>query len=357
MWVAAPLRAAGIETHVAFPRDSHEEFADELSDAGVPFLRAAMPPIRRSVVSLALFVLTLPLVVVGFAGAIRRRRIDVVHVNGVSNLAPLLGALLARRPVVWHLNDTLTPRAFVRVTRALMRLPSVHVVVAAAALTERYGLAGATAPRRPLPAPSPPSSGDAAPVDASRDGIPDDAVVIGFVGAIIEAKGCSDFVRAVEPVLRDHPKAHAIVIGGELNTQPRYAAQFAQEVASMDCHDRMHTLGARDDVPQWMQRMDVFVLASHTEACPIALLEAMQAGAPPVATRVGDVPRILEGISAPVVDAQDVPGLRKGIEQLLNLSRVDRDALSAALRRRVEERYSLEAVAAAHVEVYRAACE
>ena len=137
MWVAAPLRAAGIETHVAFPRDSHDDFADELSEAGVPFLRVAMPPIRRSVVSLALFSLTLPFVVGGFAAAIRRRRINVVHVNGVSNLAPLLGALLARRPVVWHLNDTLTPRAFVRFTRTLMRLPSVHVVVAADAITER----------------------------------------------------------------------------------------------------------------------------------------------------------------------------------------------------------------------------
>ena len=91
-------------------------------------------------------------------------------------------------------------------------------------------------------------------------------------------------------------------------------------------------------------------------ACPIVLLEAMQAGAPPVATRVGDVERMLDGIETPQVDPQDVPGLRKGIEHLLALSDEDRIALSGALRSRVDERYSLPAVAEAHMEVYRRAC-
>lgn len=357
IWVAGPLHAAGIETQVAFPIDSHDEFARELTAAGIEFLRAPMPPIRRSVLSLALFALTLPFVVAAFAVENVRRRVDVVHVNGVTNLAPLLGALVSRRRVVWHLNDTLTPRAFVRLVEPLMRFRSVHVVVAADAITHRYGLTGAAAPTRTLPAPSPPEAEDAAPADARAFGIPDGAPVIGFVGAIIEPKGCSDFVRAVDPVLRDHPNAHVAIIGAPLNTQPRYAERFAEEVAAMGCADRVHMLGARSDVPRWMRRMDVFVLASHTEACPIVLLEAMQAGVPSVATRVGDVERILDGIPTPTVDPQDVPGLRKGIEQSLNLSVDDRAELSRALRRRVDERYSLAAIAQAHADVYRAACE
>ncbi|MEO2003155.1 MAG: glycosyltransferase family 4 protein [Candidatus Poribacteria bacterium] len=356
MWVASALRDVGIETQVAFPRDSHEEFAAELRDTGIEFVRAPMPPIRRSALSVALFALTLPFVAAKFALENVRRRVDLVHVNGVTNLAPLLGALLSGRRVVWHLNDTLTPRSFVRVVEPLMRLASVHVVVAADAITERYGLSGAAAPTRTLPAPAPPVGSESLSADAKAVGIPDGAAVIGFVGAIIEAKGCSDFIRAVGPVLRDHPTAHAVIIGAALNTQPRYAQRFAEEVAAMECADRVHTLGARSDVSAWMRRMDVFVLASHTEACPIVLLEAMQAGAPPVATRVGDVERMLDGIETPQVDPQDVPGLRKGIEHLLALSDEDRIALSGALRSRVDERYSLPAVAEAHMEVYRRAC-
>jgi glycosyltransferase involved in cell wall biosynthesis len=357
MWVAGPLRDAGIETHVAFPSDSHDEFAQELTSAGIAFLRAPMPPIRRSGLSVALFGLTLPFVVAAFALAIARRRVDLVHVNGVTNLAPLLGALLARRRVVWHLNDTLTPRAFVHAVAPLMRLPSVRVVVAADAITERYGLAGRATPVRTLPAPSPPDTDDGTAVDAAAVGIPTGAPIIGFVGNIIEPKGCSDFIRAIDPVLRDRPDAHAVIIGAALNTQPRYAAQFAEDVAAMACAERVHMLGARSDVPQWMRRMDVFVLASHTEACPIVLLEAMQAGVPSVATRVGDVERMLADIPTPIVDAQDVPGLRKGIEHLLDLAPAPKGELSAALRRRVGERYSLAAVAHAHLEVYRGACE
>ena len=351
------MRDAAIETQVAFPDDSHDEFAQELTAAGIEFLRAPMPPIRKSGVSVALFILTLPFVVAVFALAMARRRVDLVHVNGVTNLAPLLGALVARRRVVWHLNDTLTPRSFVRAVMPLMRLRAVRVVVAADAITERYGLVGRAAPVRTLPAPSPPDAGDGEPADVAAVGIPPDAPVIGFVGNIIEPKGCSDFIRAVDPVLRDRPDAHAVIIGGALNTQPRYATRFAEDVAAMACADRVHMLGARSDVPQWMRRMDVFVLASHTEACPIVLLEAMQAGVPCVATRVGDVERMLEGIPAPTVDPQDVPGLRKGIEHLLDLAPSSRAALSAAFRRRVHERYSLAAVAQAHLEVYRHACE
>ena len=82
----------------------------------------------------------------------------------------------------------------------------------------------------------------------------------------------------------------------------------------------------------------------------------LQAGAPSVAKRVGDVERMLDGIKTPQVDPQDVPGLRRGIEQLLALSDEDRSTLSGALRSRVDERYSLPAVAQAHVEVYRRAC-
>lgn len=82
--------------------------------------------------------------------------------------------------------------------------------------------------------------------------------------------------------------------------------------------DRVHFLGERTDVERLLPAMDVFVLSSREEGIPNALLEAMAAARPAVATAVGGTPEVIEdGESGWLVPAQTPSALADALEDVL----------------------------------------
>jgi glycosyltransferase involved in cell wall biosynthesis len=79
-------------------------------------------------------------------------------------------------------------------------------------------------------------------------------------------------------------------------------------VRSLGCGDRVTLLGARDDVPDLLPHFDLFVLPSLSEGLPLAVLEAMACAIPVIATRVGDLPHVVQdaktGLTVPPGDPQ-----------------------------------------------------
>ncbi|MCL6607257.1 MAG: glycosyltransferase family 4 protein [Geminicoccaceae bacterium] len=93
--------------------------------------------------------------------------------------------------------------------------------------------------------------------------------------------------------------------------------------------DRVLLLGARRDVPEMLASADLFLLGSDTEQMPLALLEAMAAGLPVVATAVGDVPAMVAAENRPfVLPPADEAGLAAALARL---------AAETGLRRRIGE--------------------
>ncbi|HXH05811.1 MAG TPA: glycosyltransferase family 4 protein, partial [Vicinamibacterales bacterium] len=109
----------------------------------------------------------------------------------------------------------------------------------------------------------------------------------------------------------------------------------------------------RADARRYMRLFDVFLLPSLTEGLPVTLLEAMQAGVPIVATRVGGVPAVLdEGRGGLLVAPGDAASLAAAIRRCL----ADRDlaaALAAHARRQVAVRFTSRAMAERYLELYR----
>jgi glycosyltransferase involved in cell wall biosynthesis len=110
--------------------------------------------------------------------------------------------------------------------------------------------------------------------------------------------------------------------------------------------------GARDDVPEWLRTLDLFVLPSQAEGISNTILEAMACGLPVVATKVGgNAELVVEGETGRLVPASDPDALALAIRESVE----DAERLCAqgeAGRWRVEERFSMEAMVAAYLKVY-----
>ncbi len=185
-------------------------------------------------------------------------------------------------------------------------------------------------------------------------GIPLEAFVIGSVGHLREEKNFPRLVRALAAMRV--PGAHLVLLGAG-------PAREAIERAIRDhgLEARVHLVGHQVRPQAHYRAMDAFALSSDTEQMPVALLEAMAAGLPAVATDVGDVRRMLPEEGHAELVPLDTAGVAGAAAELAGrLDRLARDparraALGAANARRVAERYSFPGMLAAYEALYRAA--
>lgn len=157
-----------------------------------------------------------------------------------------------------------------------------------------------------------PNAYDADPVEsraaARRSlGIPADAYIAGWVGRLTREKGADVFVEAVAN--SGAPAGlHAAIIGDGSERASLEAAARAQ-----GCASRISWHGVIRNAARLYPAFDVFVLSSRTEGTPIALFEAMAAGVPIVATRVGGVPDVVTEAEALLVPSDDPAALAAAI--------------------------------------------
>ena len=185
-----------------------------------------------------------------------------------------------------------------------------------------------------------------------RLGLPAGALVVGTVSRLVPQKAVGDLVDAVAGIApgfrgASGPPAVAVVGDGPLR------ASLDRRVRAGTNGARVMLLGARDDVPTLLPAFDVFALSSHWEGEPIALLEAMAAGLPCVATATAGAREILGdgGSSGCLVPVGDVGRLGAALADLLRDASA-RAALGAAARARVRNR-TPDAQAARVAAVYR----
>ena len=119
--------------------------------------------------------------------------------------------------------------------------------------------------------------------------------------------------------------------------------------------DSVTFLGERSDVPECLAAMHLFVLPSLNEGMGRALVEAMAAGLPVVATRVGGVPAIVEdGRTGLLVPPGDAAALAAAIDSLVRRPDVAKE-MGAAARQSINERFGIPAMVQAVEAVYEAA--
>jgi glycosyltransferase involved in cell wall biosynthesis len=141
---------------------------------------------------------------------------------------------------------------------------------------------------------------------------PEDGLIVS-VGNLYQVKGHQYLVDALALIATTHPGLHVAIAGrGELEEALRSRA------ADLHLTDRVHLLGLRSDIPAILAAADIFALPSLSEGLPLALIEAMFAARPIVATDVGDVGVALDGGQTGIlVEPGNVPALAAALDGLL----------------------------------------
>lgn len=224
----------------------------------------------------------------------RRERVDIVHVHMRSSLAlmlPLRASHALNAPIVFHdhfggiEDDTSVPRwirigrrwidQYVGVSPALgawahkagLDAARIHVIENALDLTRL-------------------SAG--IPVDLRLElGLGANATLALMVATIRRDKGIETALEALAQVA--DPELHLAIAG--VRADADYEAMLRTRCRELGLEDRVSFLGGRRDVPGLLRACDLAISASHTESGPLVLIEFAFAGAPFVATRVGQIGR------------------------------------------------------------------
>lgn len=179
-------------------------------------------------------------------------------------------------------------------------------------------------------------------------GIPAAAPLVTTVAVLRPGKGIEVLLEAAARLAADVPAARFLVVGdGPLR------GVLERRAAAADLGERVRWLGHRGDVPRLLAASDLFVHPSLADAYPTALLEAMAAGLPALASAVGGVPEILGdppcGVLVPPGDAEALAAALRG----LLADAEGRAELGRRARRRAEEALSARAWAQRLEALYR----
>lgn len=222
---------------------------------------------------------------------LRRLAPDVIHTTSLkADLIGVPAAWIARRPLVWHVHDRISPDylpgPMVWLIRAVARHVPRHVIVNSAATA-------ATLPGvRRLTVAHPGFSPDQVRMTPV---LPPNPPVVGILGRISPTKGQLVLVRAAARVLHRHPEVRFRIIGDALFGEEDYAADVRREAESLGIAANVEFTGFVDDPAAALDSLTLCVHASPTpEPFGQVVVEAMIRGVPVIATRGGGVTEIVE---------------------------------------------------------------
>lgn len=172
--------------------------------------------------------------------------------------------------------------------------------------------------------------------------------LVGTVARLVSAKRLDCLLETARLVCETVPQARFLIIGdGPLRDE------LEDQALQLDLTpEYVRFLGSRQDVPDLLSALDIFVLSSEREGLPVALLEAMAASRPVVATQVGGIPQVIQdGHNGLLVSPHDAAGLANAILTLIQDSAL-RESMAREAYRTVEGRFSTKVIAQQIVALY-----
>jgi glycosyltransferase involved in cell wall biosynthesis len=178
-------------------------------------------------------------------------------------------------------------------------------------------------------------------------GLPREAKIVAAIGRLWPQKRIRDVIWAAELLHYVRDDAHVVIVGD--GPQRQRLERFRDNV---QLQGRVHFLGHRNDVSQFIEHVDVLWLASAFEGLPNIIMEAMAAGVPVVATDIaGNNDLVMPEKTGFLVPVGDTAALARHAIQILNDPQLAA-RMGQAGRQEMLENYSIDKMVRRHAELY-----
>ena len=237
------------------------------------------------------------------------------------NLQGAFAAAVARRPLVWHIRELRTESFPARVMLRLVPMLATRVVATSNAVAASVPACGARL--RMFNHGVDLSRFDVIPdVSGLREefGLAEDTPVVVTIGRLEPWKGQHVFVEAIPAILKAHPTARILIVGGPAVNKPEYEQQLRARCEELGLTGQVLFTGIRSDVPALLTLSNVLVLPTATpEPFGLTVIEAMGARRPVVATAAGGpLDTVADGETGWLTPPNDPDAMAANIIRLLD---------------------------------------
>lgn len=296
----------------------HGPLLPRLASMGVQVEIVEVPVLRKKLLSslgLARLIAGFPRAIGQVRRTLRRLSPDVVYVNTITLPHWIFGARSLKIPVVCHiheLQDGLRP-AISRILHAPLRLSDQVVAVSEATKAFVVKNCPTAAGRTTVVL-----NGVHLPESLNVPGSLPSRLRLGIVGRLTPGKGQDVAIKAVKALAESGHESELHFAGSVFQGYEWYETHLHHLAADLDLEDRVTFHGYVEDVWRFYRDIDVVLMPSHAESCPLAAIEALSVPRPLVGARVGGLVEIVrDGVTGTLVAPNDPEALAQGVRLLI----------------------------------------
>lgn len=185
-------------------------------------------------------------------------------------------------------------------------------------------------------------------------GLPEHQKLVGCFGRVRHQKGTDVFVDAMLRLMEKHPDAMGIILGQATQKHQGFEQNLKDKVAQAGYADRIRFLGVKpyEETAKFYAALDVFCAPQRWEGFGLTPLEAMAAGTPVVATKVGAFEElVVDGETGFIVETGSVEAMAKNLGHLLSQPKT-REAFAQNAHQHVSAHFDLGGEAKKLLEIY-----
>lgn len=171
-------------------------------------------------------------------------------------------------------------------------------------------------------------------------GLQDDEILIGIIGRLQFSKGYPEFLEMAKRIMVDFPKSRFMIVGEATRGENKEADLIISQIEQMKQPEKIIVTGFRDDIPELLAAMDLFVFPSYAEAFGLVLIEAMSMHLPVVSSNCdGVLDIVIHNETGLLVPPKNSGALTDAVALLMSDEKKRRE-MGAAGFRRVSQKFN-----------------
>lgn len=349
--VAFRLKDYDIETTVIYPKNNSVKFKKILTEYKIKQKQISLHRLTKVKKDLFLYFICFIYEIILLSVYLKKNHFDVIHISGgIWQIKGAIAGKLAGKKVLWHLNDTNTPKIIQILFKYIAKYCTDGFIVAGRRVKRVYidDLHITTQPVFEIQAPV--ESIYYSPYKRVKR---NNKIQIVTVGNINPTKNTMLFAQVAKILNRKYKNILTFKVAGELfKSQSKYINKLKNYINKNKLNN-FYLLGGVNNVKGLLNEADIYICTSNFEASPTSVWEAMSMAKTIVSTDVGDVSRFIkDGKSGYIVETNNANAIVERIEKLIKDKNKIKN-LGLHNREIVIHQFDILQIVNSHIQVYK----